>query len=202
MHISSDFFLTIILFLAALGLCCCARAFSRGAVRASPGGGFSCCAARALGAQASVVAACGLSSGDTAWLSCGTWNLPRPGIKPVSPALPGGFLTLDHRGSLTQFIFITKSLYLLISLTYVTSPHSCPPLATTCLFSAWEAKLYSKYCTLCLQLKKLMVRDRRLLPASRGGMWTQVRLIPNVELFFIRPYHYPPELNIQDHEDI
>ena len=28
------------------------------------------------------------------------------------------------------------------------------------------------------------------------------RLIPNVELFFIRPYHYPPELNIQDHEDI
>ena len=59
------FLFTIILFLAALGLCCCARAFSRGAVRASHGGGFSCCAAWALGAQASVFAACGLSRGGT-----------------------------------------------------------------------------------------------------------------------------------------
>ena len=58
-------------FLAALGLCCCARAFSscgeRGAtlrcsVRASHCGGFSCCGARAVGARASVVAVHGLSS--------------------------------------------------------------------------------------------------------------------------------------------
>ena len=26
-------------------------------------------------------------------LSCGMWDLPRPGLEPVSPALAGGFLT-------------------------------------------------------------------------------------------------------------
>ena len=59
-----------------LGLRCCARAFSscgeRGALRcgarASHCRGFSCCGARALGAQASVVVARGLSS-------CGLWAL-------------------------------------------------------------------------------------------------------------------------------
>ena len=36
----------------------------------------------------------GLSScGAPAWLPCGTWDPPRPGIEPVSPALAGGFLT-------------------------------------------------------------------------------------------------------------
>ena len=59
------------LLLAALGLCCCARAFSKlwraGATlhcgaRASHCGGFSCCGAQALGMQASVAVARGLSS--------------------------------------------------------------------------------------------------------------------------------------------
>ena len=63
--------LFIYLFMAALGLCCCVRAFSscgeRGATlccgaQASHCGGFSYCGARALGAQASVVVTCGLSS--------------------------------------------------------------------------------------------------------------------------------------------
>ena len=77
--------------MAASGLPCCARAFSscseQGllfvAVRglliawASHCGGFSCCGARALGVQASVVAACGLSSCGSRALehrlsSCGT----------------------------------------------------------------------------------------------------------------------------------
>ena len=65
--------------LAALGLCCCAWAFSscgewgllfvvvRGA---SHCGGFSCCGAQALGARASVVVARRLSS-------CGSWALER-----------------------------------------------------------------------------------------------------------------------------
>ena len=52
--------------------------------------GFSC-AAQALGTRASVAAVLGLSS-------CGTWalvapNLPRPGIKPASPDLAGGFFS-------------------------------------------------------------------------------------------------------------
>ena len=68
------FYFIYLLFLAALGLCCCVRAFLwlrrvgatlRCGARASHSGGFSCCRARALGAQASVVVAHGLSS-------CGT----------------------------------------------------------------------------------------------------------------------------------
>ena len=55
--------------MAALGLCCCARAFLRQAgaalccgAQASRCGGFSCCGAWALGVWASVVVARGLSS--------------------------------------------------------------------------------------------------------------------------------------------
>ena len=66
--------------------------------------GFFCCGARALGARASVVVAhrlsnCGLralecrlsSCGARASLLCGMWDLPGPGLEPVSPALAGGF---------------------------------------------------------------------------------------------------------------
>ena len=69
-------------------------------------GGFSCCRAKALGTRASVVAACGLSSGGSRALehrlsSCGAraqllrgmWDLPGPGLEPGSPAPAGGFLT-------------------------------------------------------------------------------------------------------------
>ena len=51
-------------FVAARGLSLVAesRAALRHGVRASHCGGFSCCGAQALGAQASVVVACGLSS--------------------------------------------------------------------------------------------------------------------------------------------
>ena len=64
------------------------------------------CGARALGAWASVVVACGLSScgsralehrlsscGAQAQLLRGMWDLPGPGLKPVSPALAGRVLT-------------------------------------------------------------------------------------------------------------
>ena len=73
--------------------------------------GFSCCGARALGTRASVVVAHGLSScgsqalerrlsscGARALLLCGMWDLPGPGLKPVSPALAGGFLTTAPPG--------------------------------------------------------------------------------------------------------
>ena len=105
--------------MAALGLRCCTQAFSsygeQGllfiAVRrllivvAS-----LCCGARALGARASVVVARGLSSCGSWALerglsSCGAralllrmWDLPGPGLEPVSPALAGGFLTTAPPG--------------------------------------------------------------------------------------------------------
>ena len=53
-------FLKFILFLAVLGLRCCAWAFSSCGEWVSHCSGFSCCGARALGARAPVVVACGL----------------------------------------------------------------------------------------------------------------------------------------------
>ena len=66
--------------------------------------GFSCCGAWALGTWASVVVARGLSGcglwalecrlsicGSRALLLRSMWDLPRPGIEPMSPALAGGF---------------------------------------------------------------------------------------------------------------
>ena len=72
------FNINIYLFMAVLGLRCCARAFSScgeaGAALHCGAraycSGFSCCGTRALGTRASVVAAHGLSS-------CGSWALER-----------------------------------------------------------------------------------------------------------------------------
>ena len=96
------------LFLAALGLCCCARAFSScgewrllflAVVRASHCGvlsllqsmgsrrvGFSSCVMRALERRLS-------SCGAWAQVLRGMWDLPGPGPEPVSPALASRFLT-------------------------------------------------------------------------------------------------------------
>ena len=111
-----------------LGLCCCAGflqlqragATLRCGARAFHCGGFSCCGARALGTQASVVAARGLSScgsralehrlsscGSWALLLHGMWDLPGPGLKPVSPALAGGFLTTAPPGKSLFWYFLS-----------------------------------------------------------------------------------------------
>ena len=90
----------IYLFLIALGLCCCMWAFSSCSeqellffgAQASHFGGFSCWAQ---------ILEQGLSScGAWAQLPHGMWNLPRLGIKPVSPALPGELLTTTTREAL------------------------------------------------------------------------------------------------------
>ena len=83
----------------------------RRSVQASHCGGFSCCGAPALGTWASVVVAHRLSScgswaldrrlssyGARALLLRGMWDLPGPGLEPVSPALAGGFLTTAPPG--------------------------------------------------------------------------------------------------------
>ena len=78
-HIHS-LFLAFFFFLAALGLCCCTWAFSscgkRGLLFIVVHGLLimvACCRARALGTQASVVAAHGLNG-------CGTWALEHAGF--------------------------------------------------------------------------------------------------------------------------
>ena len=95
--------------------------------RASHCGGFSCCEARALGAQASVVVAHGLSScgsralerrlsscGARALLLRGMWDLPGPGLEPVSPALAGGFLTTVPPGK-PHGCFLKNIIMMLVS---------------------------------------------------------------------------------------
>ena len=77
---------------AVMGLGCCTQAFSSCGVWATHCSGFSCCRAPALGTWVSVAAAHGLSScGSWAQLLCGMCDPPRPGIKPMSLALKGGF---------------------------------------------------------------------------------------------------------------
>ena len=88
-------------------------------VRASHCGGFSCCGARALGTQASVVVARGLNScgfwalerrlssrGAQAQLLRGMRDLPRPWLEPLSPALAGGFLTTAPPGKSRSHFFM------------------------------------------------------------------------------------------------
>ena len=62
--------------------------------------GFSCCRAQAPGTQASVVVAHSLRScGPWAQLLFGMWDLPGPGMEPVSPALAGRVPSLCHQGN-------------------------------------------------------------------------------------------------------
>jgi len=66
---------------------------------------FSCCRAQALGSGTSVVAAPGLSSCARTSLLRVVWNLPKPGIEPMSPTLAGRFFSTAPPGkSLVQFM--------------------------------------------------------------------------------------------------
>ena len=38
---------------------------------------------------------------------CGMWDLPRPGLEPVFPALAGGFLTTEPPGKPREILLIT-----------------------------------------------------------------------------------------------
>ena len=90
-----------ILFLAALGLRCCTRAFSSCGER----GLLFVTVRRLLIVVVSLVGdhgfqACRLSScGLQAQLLRSVWDLPGPGLEPVSPALAGRFLTTAPLGS-------------------------------------------------------------------------------------------------------
>ena len=68
-------------------------------------GVFSCFRAQALELSGSTVVVHGLS--------CIMWDLPRPGLEPVSPAMAGGFVTIGPQG---------KSLCFLINLVFQKMP--------------------------------------------------------------------------------
>ena len=101
----------IYLFLAVLGPCCCEGFSLAGTLLWLGCSGFCHCGARALGMQASVIVARGLSScsfqalecqlnicGEQALLLHSIWDLPRSGVKPVSPALTGRLFTTEPPG--------------------------------------------------------------------------------------------------------
>ena len=97
---------SIYLCLVALGFHCCQWAFSSCDVwgllccgaQASPCGDFSCWGAQSLEWE-------GFGScGTQAELLRGMWNLPRPGMEPVSPVLAKNFLsTVPPRKSPNKF---------------------------------------------------------------------------------------------------
>ena len=99
-------FLFIYLFLTLLGLCFCARAFSSCGKR----GPLFIAVRGPLTIAASLVAEHRLqtrrlsSCGSWAQLLLGMWDLPRPGLEPVSPALAGRFSTTAPPGKPCPFI--------------------------------------------------------------------------------------------------
>ena len=94
------FYLFIYLFLAVLGLRFCVRAFSS----CGKWGPLFIAVRGPLTIVASLVAEHRLqarrlsSCGSRAQLLRGMWDLPRPGLKPVSPVLAGGFSTTAPPG--------------------------------------------------------------------------------------------------------
>ena len=94
--------------MAVLSLCCCAQTFSScdelGLLSSfgtwvSNCGGFSCCGVWALEQELS-------SCGTQVQLPHGMWDLPRPEIEPVSPALQGGFLTTGPPGKPHHYSYL------------------------------------------------------------------------------------------------
>ena len=94
--------------MAALGLRCCTRAFSS----CSNWGPLFIAVRRPLTIAASPVAEHRLqtrrlsSCGSQAQLLRGMWDLPRPGLEPVCPALAGRFSTTAPPGKPLMPVFI------------------------------------------------------------------------------------------------
>ena len=102
-----NLFIFIYLFLAVLGLHFCARAFSSCGKR----GPLFIAVRGPLTVAASLVAEHRLQTrrlstcGSRAQPLRGTWDLPRPGLEPVPPALAGGFSTTAPPGKPWVFFF-------------------------------------------------------------------------------------------------
>ena len=104
----------IYLFLAVLGPCFCARAFSSCGKRGPP----LIAVRRPLTVAASPAAEHRLqtrrlsSCGSRAQLLRGMWDPPRPGLEPVSPALAGRLPTTAHQGSPRMYAFLIDKNYI------------------------------------------------------------------------------------------
>ena len=105
------FFFLIYLFMAVLGFRFCARAFSSCGKR----GPLFIAVRGPLTIAASLVAEHRLqmrrlsSCGSRAQLLCGMWDLPRPGLEPVSPASAGRLSTTAPPGKRYSFYKVLES---------------------------------------------------------------------------------------------
>ena len=124
-------YLFIYLFMAVLGLRFCARAFSSCGKR----GPLLIAVRGPLTITASLVAEHRLQTrrlsncGSRAQLLRGMWDLPRPGLKPVSPTLAGRLSTTAPPGKpTTHFLVLICSIYI--------HTHFCPSGAFVCPFSS------------------------------------------------------------------
>ena len=93
-------------------------------VQASHCHGFSCCGTQACGLSHCSSRALGrrLSScGARAWLLRGMWDLPGPGLQPVSPELAGGLLTTAPPGKPQTIDFSIFILCLTILVNFLSS---------------------------------------------------------------------------------
>ena len=93
--------------MAVLGLCFCARAFSS----CSKWGPLFITVHGPLTIAASLVAEHRLQTrklsncGSRAQLLCNMWDLPRPGLEPMSPALAGRFSTTAPPGRPVRVVY-------------------------------------------------------------------------------------------------
>ena len=105
--LSMDFFFFFLV--CVFGLRFCARAFSRCGER----GPLFIAVRGPLTVAASLVAEHKLqtrrlsSCGSRAWLLPGMWDLPRPGLEPVSPALAGRLSTTAPPGKPTSVLILS-----------------------------------------------------------------------------------------------
>ena len=112
--------LFIYLFLLVLGLCCCTQAFSGCCEQGSPFGPFMAFSLRWLLLFQSVGSRCmGFNRCSTRTeLLWGMWDLPGPGMEPVSSALAGGFLSTGlpekSLNTLSWFFYPTRMAWIII----------------------------------------------------------------------------------------
>ena len=128
-----------------------------GGARAAHCSASSCCRARALGHLSF------RSCGTQARLPIGMWNLPWPGIKPLSPALTGKLLTTGTPG---KDVFLDEGCrssfirYKVLSTGKPPFPYQIPSKNLSLITVSWHPTV------------KSTVRVQSFLPGERGAVWS------------------------------
>ena len=145
--------------MAVLGLRFCARAFSSCGKR----GPLFIAVRGPLTIAASLVAEHRLqtrrlsSCGSRAQLPRGMWDLPSPGLEPVSPALAGGFSTTAPPGKPLYLTFDMKVIFILFLHLALSRHNSYKPRSNVPFSSHRENINWPKYQTPFLQRLAVLI---------------------------------------------